>query len=413
MPAVRSGLAPTGTLGVVPVYLDHAASAPLHPEAAAAMQEWLAAGFGNPSGSHAVARRAKAKIEDAREVVASFVGTEPAGVVFTSGGTEADNLAVLGALAARTARTARITTTTTTAVAAPAVVTSAVEHPAVIEAARAAGAAGYEVRSIGVGPDGVVDLDAMRQVVDPQVAVVSVQTANHETGIVQPLEQIGRRVRKWAPSAVFHTDAVQAAPWLDLPSVTATADLVSISGHKIGGPQGIGALGIRNGIDIAPVMHGGGQERERRSGTPNVLGILGLAAAVEATVRDRAAQMASVARLRDLLAELIGQNAPGAVRTVGDPVASPVLPGHCHFMFPGVESEALLFVLDERGVCASAGAACASGAIEPSPVLLAMGVDKLDAGSALRLTLGPATTEADVRAAAAAVADAVAMLRAG
>lgn len=356
------------------------------------MTEWMNSGGGNPSGSHAVARDAKARVEEAREVVAAFLGVEPGGVVFTSGGTEADNQAVLGSVRAG------------------AVVVSAVEHPAVLEAARAAGAAGSEVRSIGVGTDGLVDIEAMRKVLDGQVSVVSVQTANHETGVVQPVEQIGRRVKKWAPGAVFHTDAVQAAAWMDLPSATSSADLVTISGHKIGGPQGVGALGIRSGVDIAPILHGGGQEREKRSGTPNVLGILGLAAAVQATVRDRRAYSVTVGRHRDLLADLIEQGVPGAVRTGS---GAPVLPGHCHFRFPGVESEALLFLLDEKGVCASAGAACASGAIDPSPVLLAMGVDKREAGCALRLTLGPTTTEADVRFAAAAVVETVSRLRAG
>lgn len=376
----------------MPVYLDHAAGAPLSPEAAEAMTEWMASGGGNPSGSHAVARKAKARVEEAREVVAAFLGVEPGGVVFTSGGTEADNQAVLGSVRAG------------------AVVVSAVEHPAVLEAARAAGAAGSEVRSIGVAPDGLVDLEAMRKMLDGQVSVVSVQTANHETGVVQPVEQIGRRVKKWVPGAVFHTDAVQAAAWMDLPSATMSADLVTISGHKIGGPQGVGAVGIRSGVDVAAILHGGGQEREKRSGTPNVLGIVGLAAAVRATVRDREEYSATVRRHRDLLADLIEQAAPGAVRTGA---GAPVLPGHCHFRFPGVESEALLFLLDEKGVCASAGAACASGAIDPSPVLLAMGVGKGEAGCALRLTLGPTTTEADVRFAAAAVTEAVSRLRAG
>ena len=388
---------PAGTLGTVPVYLDHAASSPMPPEVAAVMQDWLARGFGNPSGSHAVARRAKATIEEARESVASFLGVPPAGVVFTSGGTEADNLAVLGALPARPGPEPG------------AVVVSAVEHPAVLEAARVASAHGHELRVVGVGADGLLDLEALRRAVDRHVSVVSVQTANNETGVVQPVEQIGRRVRKWAPEAAFHTDAVQAAPWMDLGVVTAEADLITMSGHKIGGPQGIGALGIRRGVEVSPLLYGGGQEHERRSGTQNVLGIIGLAAAVELTSRNRAAYVSSVRDLRELLAGLLERDVPGAVRTVTD---APVLPGHCHFRFPGVESEALIFLLDEKGIYASAGAACASGAIEPSPVLLAMGVDKSEAGSALRLTLGPATTESDVRAAAAVVADAVGRLRA-
>jgi cysteine desulfurase len=354
------------------------------------MQVWLSGGYGNPSGSHSVARRAKAVIEDAREIVAAFVGVEPGGIVFTSGGTEADNLAVLGPLAARPQDPG-------------AVVVSAVEHPAVLEAARASG---REVRVAGVGPDGVVDADQMRQLLDPGVALVSVQAANHETGVVQPLDEIAKRVRRRAPRALFHTDAVQAAAWMDLAEATASADLVSISGHKLGGPQGIGALAIRHGAEVGARLLGGGQERERRSGTQNVAAIAGLAAAVEALRRD--ALWSEVAARRDRLVRLVRESVPGAVVTAPD---SPKAPGHCHFRFPGVESEALLFLLDEQDVCASAGAACASGAIEPSPVLLAMGVDKEDAASSLRLTLGPGTTDEEIRVAAAAVAKSVAMLR--
>jgi cysteine desulfurase len=383
------------------IYLDHAASAPMHPDAVEAMREWMAGAFGNPSGSHSVARRAKAAIEDAREVVADFLGVEPAGVVFTSGGTEADNLAVGGTLAAQP---------TGPSAGGPApIVVSAVEHPAVAEAARAAQAQGHEVRVLGVGEDGVVDMDQLRRLVDPEVRLVSVQTANNETGVIQPIEGIAHRVRRWAPSAVFHTDAVQAAAWCDLSSVTSGADLVAISGHKFGGPQGVGALGIRHGARVAPILHGGGQEQERRSGTHNVAGVIGLAAAIRVLQTGPPAGPA-VEQRRDRLIALVQGAVPTAIVSAPDTAK---LPGHCHLRFPGVESEALLFLLDERGVCASAGAACASGALEGSPALLAMGVDKEEASSVLRLTLGPATTDDDVTAAAAAVAEAVALLRVG
>ncbi|HET6873367.1 MAG TPA: aminotransferase class V-fold PLP-dependent enzyme, partial [Acidimicrobiales bacterium] len=238
------------------------------------------------------------------------------------------------------------------------------------------------------------------------VAVVSVQLANHETGVIQPLEALSRRVRKWAPNAVLHTDAVQAAPWLDLAALAAAADLISISGHKIGGPQGVGALGIRGDVEVSALLHGGGQERERRSGTLNVAAIAGLAAAIEALPQAAPAQ--DVADRRDLLARLVVGSLPGTAVTAE---GSPRLPGHCHFRFEGVESEALLFLLDEAGVCASAGAACASGAIEPSPVILAMGVDKTEAGGSLRCTLGRLTTEGEVRAAAWVIVESVRRLR--
>ncbi len=376
----------------MPVYLDHAASGPLDPAAADAMVAWLTTSFGNPSGSHQVSRRARAAVETAREQVAGLLGAEPGEVVFTSGGTEADNLAVLGPLADRPG----------------AVVVTAVEHPAVLEAARASG---RPVRTVGVDGDGLVDLEALRAALGPDVAVVSVQSANQETGVVQPLARIAGMVRRHAPGAVLHTDAVQAAPWSDLPAIAAAADLVSVSAHKLGGPQGIGALRVRAGVGLAPISHGGGQERERRSGTHNVAAIVGFgaAAAVLADPTARADRWEAVGRLRDELAGRIGAAVPDARPTA---VSVPRVPGHCHFRFPGVESEALLFLLDEAGVCASAGSACASGALEPSPVLLAMGVDKSEAGSALRLTLGRTTTADDVDAGARAVAAAVTKLRA-
>jgi len=355
----------------------------MHPDAVAAMVAWMTSGFGNPSGAHQVARRARQAIDEAREEIASLIGFTPGGIVFTSGGTEADNLALLGASPSRPG----------------AIVLSAVEHPAVLEAARRSG---RELRVLRVDSDGRVGLDQLAAVLDPDVAIVSVQLANHETGVVQDLDAIARRVRKRSPGALVHTDAVQAAPWMDLRSAAACADLVSISGHKFGGPQGVGVLAVRPGAEISAILHGGGQERRRRSGTHNVAGALGMAAALRARSERRAETAATVAGLRDRLCESVLGAVASAVATA---LESPRVPGHCHLRFPGVEAESLLFLLDEAGVCASAGAACASGAFEPSPVLMAMGVSKDEAGSCLRLTLGPDTTEADVDFAARAVVE--------
>lgn len=372
----------------MPVYLDHAAGSPLRPDARAAMLPWVTDRFGNPSGSHQIARAAREAIDSARDAVAELAGAEPGGVVFTSGGTESDNLAVLGTVAARPG----------------CVVVSAVEHPAV---AQAAAASGREVRVAPVNADGVVEPARLRPLLGDDVALVSVQTVNHETGVVHPIQAMINMVRRHAPGARFHTDAVQAAAWIDVAEITAGCDLVSFSSHKLGGPQGAGALAVRRGVAIEPILHGGGQEREMRSGTQNVAAIVGFAAAFRATARERGAISIRVAQLRDRLAGRITSALPNSVVTSA---SSARVPGHLHLRFPGVESETLLVLLDDAGVCASAGAACASGALDPSPVLLAMGVDKDEALCSLRLSLGPTTTADDVDFAAAAVVESVSRL---
>ncbi len=360
-------------------YLDHAATTPLRPEAAGAMLPWLTERFGNPSGSHAIARAARAAIDESRDVAAAALGVEPGGVVFTGGGTEADNLAIAGVLARRPG----------------VVVCSAIEHHAVLHAAEAAAAhagrpGACECRVVPVHPDGTVDLDALTAALDPTVSVVSIMLANNEVGTIQPLARIARLVRRHAPNAVLHTDAVQAFPWLDVAVAAASADLISVSAHKFGGPQGTGVLAVRGDVALAPLIHGGGQERDRRSGTHNVAGIVGLAAAMQATVATRDATVARVGRLRDRLADRLLRHIPGATET-GD--RSHKIAGNCHLCFEGIESESLLVLLDDAGLCASAGSACASGAMEPSHVLVAMGIDRTRALGSLRLSLGHTTTE--------------------
>lgn len=360
----------------------------MHPQAALAMRPWLEGRFGNPSGAHGTARQARAALDDARDAIAEILGVAPGGVVFTSCGTESDNLAVLGALAARPG----------------AAVVSAVEHRAVLHAAEASG---EEVRVAPVGPDGTIDLESLQNLLDRDVSLVSVQTANQETGVVQPLSSIARLVRRRAPNAVFHTDAVQAAPWMDLTEAASDADLISVSGHKWGGPQGIGALAVRGRPRLRPVLHGGGQERELRSGTQNVAGAVGLAAAARASVEERADTVQRVRAMRDELSGRLRAVIPHCTETAA---ASARTPGHLHLVLPAVESDALIVVLDEAGVHASSGSACASGAMEPSPVLLAMGATKEDATSTLRLTLGPTTTWEEIDIAARAIPAAVATL---
>ncbi len=377
----------------MPAYLDHAATTPLCPEAFEAMEPWLSGRFGNPSGSHSVARAARQAVDEARDKVAAVLGTAPGDVVFTASGTEAANLAIIGR--ARTASGP--------------VVVSAIEHHAVLHAAQAAQRwIGAPVRVVGVGNSGVVDLDALSAVLDKTVSIVSVQLVNSEVGSVQPLADVARIVHRRAPAAVLHTDAVQAVPWFDVAERAAGADLVSISGHKFGGPQGVGALALRRPVQLEPLVYGGPQERERRAGTHNVAGIVGMAAALEATAAHRGAAYGRVHRLRHRLAEGLLASIPGAHETAAGQERAP---GHCHLVIDGVESEALLVVLDELGVAASAGSACASGAMEPSHVLLAMGYSPSQALGALRLTLGHTTTEADVDLALQAVPAAVARLR--
>jgi cysteine desulfurase len=359
------------------------------------MEPWLSGNFGNPSGSHAVARGARQAVDEAREVIAGLLGVEPGGVVFTGSGTEADNLAVLGCARAGPG----------------AVVVSAIEHHAVLHSAEAAGRyLGVPVRTVPAGKDGLVDLGSLEAALDQTVSIVSVQLVNNEIGTVQPLSKIARLVQRRAPQAVLHTDAVQAAPWLDVAELAAGADLVTISGHKFGGPQGVGALAMRRPVGLEPLIFGGPQEREHRAGTHNVAGIAGMAAALEATASERQGTAERIGGLRDQLLEgLLGQVAGSQETAPGQEK----VPGHCHLLIDGVESEALLVLLDAYGLAASAGSACASGAIEPSHVLLAMGYSQREALGALRLTLGHNSTAADVQAALGAVPQAVAQLRAG
>jgi cysteine desulfurase len=358
-------------------------------EAVEAMLPFLRDRFGNPSGSHAMAREARKALDEARAVVAACLGAEPGEVVFTGGGTEADNLAVAGVHRLRPGP----------------VVCSAVEHHAVLHACAALGG-----RLVPVTAGGVVDLDALAEVLAPDVSVVSVMLANNEVGTVQPLAAVAEVVRGLAPDAALHTDAVAAFPWLDVAALARPADLVAVSAHKFGGPKGVGALVVRRGVAVAPILHGGGQERDRRSGTHNLAGIAAMAAAMQATVAERDEVVARVGALRDRLADGLLAAVPGAVETGA---RAGKVAGNCHVSFDGVESEALLMLLDGAGVYASAGSACASGAVEPSHVLAAMGVAHDRALGSLRLTLGRDTTTADVDVALAAIPPAVARLRDG
>ena len=384
--------------------MDHAATTPMRSQAVEAMLPFLTERFGNPSGGHGVARQARLALDDARETVAAVLAVEPGEVVFTSGGTEADNLAVLGGLAALAARGRPIGP----------IVCTAMEHHAVLNACRAAAAQfGVELREVPSDAHGIVDLEQLADACTAEVSLVSVMAVNNEIGTIQPLDEVAALVRDRSPGALLHTDAVQAVPWLDVAARCASADLVSISAHKFGGPKGIGVLAARNGVPLAPLFHGGGQERERRSGTPDVAGIVAMAEALRVTTEQRPETAARVAALRDRLVDGLVDQVDGATPTAGfaNGQGSQAVAGIAHLRVAGVESEALLVLLDQAGVAASAGASCSSGAVEPSHVLLAMGLTREEAATGIRFSMGHSTTADEIELALAAVPDAVSQLR--
>ncbi len=379
-------------------YFDHAASAPRRPEVLEAMAPYLTGVVGNPSGTHRAARAARKAIEEARDEIAQFVGVEPAGVVLTAGGTESCHLALTGTVRAHR-RAHRHST----------VIVSAIEHHAVLEAAHALefSLPGVSVTVAPVDADGVIDLAALEESCDESTALVSVMTANNETGVIEPVNAIATVVRERAPDAVTHTDAIAAAPFLDLRKVTSDVDLISICAHKLGGPVNAGALCMRRPVGLDPVVVGGGQERGRRGGTVDVAAAVGLAAAVRATANERDA---ATTHCRALQRQLIScATSIAGVAVTADAAAR--LPGHVHLTVSGAASDELLFLLDQRGVCASAASSCASGATVGSHVLAAMGVPSERARGAVRFTIGAETTAGDVTAVSHALSEVVAELR--
>lgn len=371
------------------IYLDHAATTPMLPAAIEAMLPFLDVEFANPSGSHRFARRARQRVDEARERIAELAGWAPGGVVFTSGGTEADNALIQGVVRRAGGQA----------------VCPAAEHHAVLASVEAGAH-----RIVGVLDDGSVDLDQLAAAVGPQTAVVSVMAVNNEVGTVTDLAEVAAVVRARAPHAVVHTDAVQAACWLDLAGLARHVDALSLSAHKFGGPKGVGVLMVRQHVEWAPLLVGGGQERERRSGTHNVAGIVAMEVALAESQGSLVAESARLGALRDRLVDGLAAEAPSMVETVA---RARKVAGSAHVMFPGIENEAILFLLDEAGLCASAASACASGAMAPSHVLAAMGVPRRLAGGSLRLTLGRTTTEDDIARAVPTIAGAVHRLRPG
>lgn len=376
------------------LYLDHAATTEVRPETRAAMAPFLDAVFGNPSGIHDLSRRAKNALEAAREQAAELVGApHPRDIVFTGGGTEADNLAVAGAALA--------------AGRPGGVVTTAIEHQAVLESARFIARLGGNVRIAGVDGLGRIDPAEVAELVGADTAVVSVMAANNETGTLLPVAAVSAAVHDRGP-ALVHTDAVQAFISEPITVRTTGADMISLAAHKFGGPKGVGLLYIRDGIRLEPVVHGGGQELGRRSGTHNVAGIVGMVAAMEATVADRNSMSRRVRAMRDGFESALAAAIPDL--EINAPVAGR-LAQHSHVRIPGVPAETLLIRLDQAGVGAAAGSACHSGAIEISHVLAAMGFKEDAAGECVRFTFGWSTRSEDAAEASRRVITVVGELR--
>lgn len=375
------------------VYLDHAASSPLRGAARAAWLDAADEHHANPTGAHRSARRARRALDAARAQVAGALGALPGEIVFTSGGSEADNLAIRGALEAASAASSG-------AAAGRVAVTSAAEHHAVLDPVRRSG------RGVVVGVDqrGVIDCAELTAALQrrPGAAVVSVMAVNNETGSITPLREVARLVRRLAPEALLHTDAVQAVNWIDAAAETADFDLVSVTGHKVGAPVGTGALVARNGAELEPLIVGGGQERGRRAGTPDVAGAAAFAAALTETVAQRAGSVARLRVLRDRLFDGLRERLGDRVVISAAPGSAPgaqrshLAAGIANVCIRGVSSEALLFLIDAAGVRASAASSCSSGAQDPSHVLAAMGVPRELALGSLRLSLGHTTREADI-----------------
>jgi cysteine desulfurase len=358
------------------VYLDHNASTAVHPEVLEAMLPYFSDQFGNPSSIHGFGREARDGVEAARERVAHFLRVGKDEIVFTSGGTESDNAAVKGIAAARGRGH---------------IVTSAVEHHAVLRSVQALEKGGFEATYVPVDGHGMVDPDDVRRALRPDTIVVSIMHANSEVGTIQPVGAIGRLTRE--REIPFHVDAVQTFGKLPLDLDALGIDLLSFSSHKIYGPKGIAGLYIRKGTKMASVQHGGEHERRRRAGTENVPGIIGLGKAVEVRARDMAAEETQVRALRDRLWAGLERRVP-EIRLNGHPIER--LPGTCNVCFRHIESESIVLGLDLKGVAVSAGSACTSGSIEPSHVLVAMGLPLDWAMGAVRCSLGRTTTAEDV-----------------
>ena len=376
------------------IYLDHAATTPVAPAVLEAMLPFFREKFANPSSLYGPAREVRRAIDQARDTVARVLGARSSEIIFTSGGTESDNLAIKGVAFANRHRGNHI-------------ITSRVEHHAVLHTCEYLEKFGFRVTYLPVDRTGLVDLNALEDALDDQTILVSLMYANNEVGTIQPIKEIAQLLRP--RGIIFHTDAVQAAGALPLNVDDLGVDLLSLSAHKFYGPKGAGVLYVRRGVTFWPQQHGGGQERGRRAGTENVPGIVGLAKALELAEQNRPQYVAHCQALRDRLIQGVLERIPGAVLT-GHPTQR--LPNNASFCLEGIDAESLLLMLDRRGVCASSGSACTSGSLEPSHVLLAMGIQSPLALGSLRLTVGLDNTPEQIDRALDILVESVQKLRA-
>jgi len=361
-----------------PVYLDYNATTPIRVEVREAMTDYLTEKFGNPSSIHFYGQEAKAALYDARELVATLINARTNEVHFTSGGTEADNLAILGVLEAAEGGRRHL-------------VTSSVEHHAVLNPMKALVKKGWPVTFLKVDRAGRVDPEELEDALTPETLLVSIMHANNETGVIQPVEELARVSREGG--AYFHTDAVQSVGKIPVDVEGLGIDLLSLTGHKMYGPKGSGALFVRRGVKFRPVLRGGGQERSRRPGTENLAGIVGLGRAAELAQSSLEDEGQRLVGLRDLLEMKVRDSIRGAVVNGG---TAPRTPNTTNLSFAGVEGETLTIALDLKGFAVSTGAACSSGTVEPSHVLIAMGLKPERVQGSIRVSLGRYTTENDV-----------------
>jgi cysteine desulfurase len=378
------------------IYLDYAATTPLDPRVLEAMMPYLMEKFGNPNSIHAFGREARKAVDEAREKIAALLNCRPSELVFTSGGTESDNLALRGVAAAYRQKGNHI-------------VTTAIEHHAVLHTCRALQDEGFEVTYLPVDEHGLVTPEQVAEAITDRTILVSIMHANNEIGTMEPLADIVQAVKEKRPDVLVHTDAVQTVGHIPVDVEALGVDLLSFAAHKFYGPKGVGGLFVRRGIKLVPQLTGGGQERNRRSGTENVAGIVGMARALEIAVAEMPTEIPRLQTLRDELINGVLAQIPDS-RLNGHPTQR--LPHNANFSFLGVEGEALLLQLDLHGIAASSGSACTSGSLEPSHVLLALGLSHEWALGSLRLTLGRFTTRQHLERVLAVLPSIVEKLRA-